>query len=95
LSSGSQPISINLAGNDASQMEFNPIGYKQITAFKTYPDTCGISSYNFEVRDKATDNLLTTFQWSFSLFKNNTLVISGSEDPASSTPISVFAVNNY
>lgn len=95
LAWGSMPISVNLAGNLPSQTEFVNLSYKTISRFKTYPDTNGISNYNFEIRDQMSGNLLSTFSWNFTLFKNNTLVLTGSEDPSSSDPISVFQVNNY
>jgi hypothetical protein len=97
LSPSSQSISINLAGNAASQTEFSGLVYKQISSFKTYVANSSIagSQYVFEVRDQASGNLLTTYTWSYHLFKNNTLVIAGSEDPTSSTPLMVFSVNNY
>jgi hypothetical protein len=95
LSQGSKPISINLQGNLPAQAEISGLAYKQVSVFKTYPDTNGISSYNFEIRDQASGNLLTTFSWNFTLFKNNTLVITGSEDPSIGTPVNVFPVNNF
>jgi hypothetical protein len=95
LVQGSQPISVNLQGYFPTQTEFSGLAYKQISDFKTYSGIGGITSYEFEIRDQSTGNLLTTFSWHFSLYKNNTLVISGSEDPNSTTPTSVFQVNNY
>jgi len=95
LSPGSQPMSINLAGNPPDQAEFSSIGYRELTQFKKYTGSNGVNSYNFEVRDQATGNLLTTYSWYFSLFKNYTLVISGSEDPSNPIPLGVFTVNNF
>lgn len=95
LSADSKPITINLQGNLPSQTEFPALAYKNITAFKSYPDTNGITSYIFEVRDQATGSLVTTFNWNFTLGKNNTLVICGSEESNSSFPIGVLQVNNY
>lgn len=96
LSPGSQAISVNLAGNDPTQTEFSGLGYQQISAFKTYPAGSNVGgSYTFEIRDQASGNLLGSYGWGYTLYKNNTIVISGSEDPASSTPFTVFSVNNY
>ncbi|HEX9511267.1 MAG TPA: hypothetical protein VF939_12345 [Puia sp.] len=96
LSSGSGPISINLQGNISSQTEFSDLIYKKISDFKSYPANSGVGgAYNFEVRDQVTGNLLTTFTWNFSLYRNNTLVIFGTGGPSSTSPINVFAVNNY
>ena len=97
LSSGSQPISVNLAGNLPTQTEFSGLGYRQASSFKTYVANSSIAGdqYVFEIRDQASGNLLSTYTWYYTRYKNNTLVISGSEDPASSTPLQVFSVNNY
>jgi hypothetical protein len=96
LSSGGGPISVNFQGNYPNQNEFSDLGYQQITPFKTYSGLSSVGgAYNFEIRDQASGNLLCTFQWNFTIFKNNTLVICGSEAQNSSTPISVFAVNNF
>lgn len=97
LSPGSQPISITLNGNPASQMEFSGLGYKQISSFKTYAANSSVvnNQYVFVIRDQASGDSLTTYTWNYPLFKNNTLVIAGSEDPTSSTPLLVFSVNNY
>lgn len=97
LSPGSGPISITLDGNPASQTEFDGLGYKKISSFKTYPANLGASGsqYVFVIRDQATGDSLTSYFWNGFLFKNNTIVISGSEDPASSTPLMLFQVNNY
>lgn len=95
LSSGRQPITVNLQGNPSTQTEFPVLAYKHISSFKSYPATSAITSYNFEIRDQASGLLLSTFTWNLALFKNNTIVICGSEDPTSSTPVSAFQVNNY
>ncbi|HWK07714.1 MAG TPA: DUF4397 domain-containing protein [Puia sp.] len=96
LSPGSQPINITLNGNPVSQTEFSGLGYKQISSFKTYAANSSVGgNYLFVIRDQATGDSLTSYPWYYSLYKNNTLVISGSEDPASSTPLQVFSVNNY
>lgn len=95
LSPASLPISVNVEGNDPTQTEFQGLSYRNITDFKIYPITGAVSGYNFEIRDQASGTLLTTFYWSGTLHKNNTLVISGSEDPTSPYPIQVFQVNHY
>lgn len=95
LSPGSAPMSINLQGDYPTTTEFPNLAYKEITAFKVYPDTNGISSYNFEVRDAATGNLLYTYNWNFTPTKNYTLVISGFENDSGNNGVMVFAVNNF
>src|SRR6185369_10245432 len=77
LAQGSSLISVNLEGNDPAQTEFSNLGYKQVSNFKSYTGMNGITYYNFEVRDQASGNILTTFSWNIVLFKNQTLVING------------------
>jgi hypothetical protein len=97
LSRGSLPISVDLQGSSPTQYEFSNLTYRQISGFKQY--TAGSNAppagYTFEIRDQQSGNLLTTISWSYSLFKNNTIVVGGSENPNTSTPIQAFQVNNY
>lgn len=97
LSPGSNPISINLVGNNpVTQQEFSSLGYKAISSFRKYVANSNISgNYSFEVHDQGSGNLLKTVIWHYTLFRNNTLVISGSEDLTSPTPLLVFQINNY
>jgi hypothetical protein len=95
LSPGSEPMSVNLEGNPPGQPEFANLGYRQISDFKNYSTSGGITNHNFEIRDQLTGNLLSTYSWDFSSFKNYTLVIAGSADPSLSSPITVFAVRNF
>jgi hypothetical protein len=95
LSPGSAPLSVNIVGNYPSQTEINGLAYKQISSFKPYSGANGLSSCDFEIRDQETGNLLLTYTWNLPLFRNQTLVINGSEDPAAGVPVAVFAVNNY
>lgn len=96
LSPGSQPISVNIQGNLPSQMEFSGLTYKGISSFKKYPANSSIpGNYSFELRDQASGSLLATFTWNYALFKNNTVVIAGSEALGSSTPLQAFQINNF
>jgi hypothetical protein len=96
LSPDSGPITVNLQGNNPSQMEFIDLTYKQISPFKGYNATSQSGGvYNFEIWSKTSQTLLANFSWYFRLQKNNTIVIAGSTDPSSSTPLNVFQVNNY
>jgi hypothetical protein len=53
-------ISVNLKGKpNGSAVQRLP--YKGITTFAHYPVTHNIASYEFEIRDAATGNLITTF----------------------------------
>jgi hypothetical protein len=92
LSPDSGPVSINLAGS--ANPEFSSLAYKKITLFKPYAATSNITNnggYNYEVRD-GSGNLLATFNWMPTVYKNYTLVISGM---LSNSTVSVFAVNNF
>src|SRR6202035_4283604 len=78
LYSGSLPMSINIQGNPGTQTEFNNLGYKQITAFKSYNANSSVpGNYTFEIRDQTSDSVLTTYVWNYNFQKNNTIVISG------------------
>jgi hypothetical protein len=93
LSTGSLPMSVNIQGNSPTQMEFSALGYKGVSSFNKYLANSGEQGeYTFEVRDQGTGNLLTTFTWYYTLFRNNTLVISGSEALGA---IQILQVNNY
>jgi hypothetical protein len=90
------PVTLNLAGNSPNQMEFSNTDFKSSTKFKIYSATNDIGGvYNFEIWNQNGTNLLTTFSWTYSIDKNNTLLIAGSTDPNSSTPVSAFQLNNY
>jgi hypothetical protein len=93
LSPDSKPISVNLAGNGPTQTEFSNLAYKQSTGFKTFSANSSVGgAYNFEIRNQANDSLITTVSWSYTLSKNNTIVINGLENNSS---VSVFQVNNF
>jgi len=94
LSTGGKALTINL-DTDPGNMEFPVLGYKGITGFKKYDATMGAGDhYNFEIRDQASGDLLTSFYWSFPRFRNMTVVIAGPADPSNPIP-DVFSVNNF
>lgn len=95
LSPDSNPISINLQGNDPSNEEFLSLRYKQSTSFKSYPDTNNITSYTFEIRDKSSGTYLTNATWNLTVYKNSTLVICGQRDSVGMKALNVFQVNNF
>jgi hypothetical protein len=96
LSSGSGPMNINLQGNPATQTEFSNLGYKQISAFKPYSaNSSAPGSYTFVIHDQVSGDSVV-YSWSYSLYKNNTIVIAGSENPSSNDyPLNAFQMNNF
>jgi len=92
----SKGVKVNITGNAGTQMEFSDLGYRQTSPFKKYAATAGVSGskYVFEVRNQA-DSLLTTYTWSYTRYKNNTLVLAGSAVKGSGTAFKVFLVKNY
>jgi len=96
LSPDSPPLSIYLETDNGLELAFDNLSYKQQSNFKAYDASSSLSgSYNFEIHDKNTDMVLYTYSWNYLSTKCNTIVISGSVDPNSSTPLNVFQVNNY
>jgi hypothetical protein len=97
LSPGSLPMTVTIEGNPITQTEFSGLAYKTVSTFKTYLANSSVpnSSYMFVVRDQATGDSLTSFSWNYTTFKNNTLVLSGSEAAGASIPLQVFQYNNY
>jgi hypothetical protein len=59
LSSGSDPVSINIAGR-ANGSEVNGLSYKNMTGFTNYSATAAVSKYTFEFRNAATGVLITS-----------------------------------
>jgi len=95
LIGGSQPVAINLA-NTTANPDFSNLGYRQVSGFKQYDaSSTGPGTYSFEIRDQTSDSVLATFDWSYTIFKNNTFVIIGSEKLAGSQPIQVVVINNF
>jgi hypothetical protein len=62
LSTGSNPISINLEGN-ANGSEIGSLAYKGITTFKQYVNNSNTLDYFFVIRDAATGDSLTQFDF--------------------------------
>lgn len=97
LSKGSLPMTVDLQGNPPTQFEFSNLGYRQISNFKQYNASSNApqAGYTFEIRDQESGTLLTTISWSYLVFMNTTIVVDGSENPATLTPIQAFQVNNF
>jgi hypothetical protein len=70
LSTGSNPISINLEDN-SNGSEVTSLPYKEITSFKQYVNNSTIQDYLFVVRDVSTGDSLTQFDFLLSGFVNN------------------------
>jgi hypothetical protein len=88
-------ISVNIQGNPPTQTEFSDLGFKQISAFKQYSANSNIPGYyTFEIRYQLSDSLLSVFTWNYAIFKNQTVVIAGSQTNDNS-PIIPFSMNNY
>ena len=93
LTVGGKAITINLS-SDSTLTPIATLGYRQITDFKKYDATLAAGgSYSFDIRDQATGDLLSTYNWSYPRFKNNTIVIAGSTDTGSSPDL--LTVANY
>jgi hypothetical protein len=97
LAVGGKAIAITLAG-DITNTPITTLGYRQNSGFIKYPATVAAgSSYKFTIRDQATGDSLTSYTWSYPRFKNSTIVIAGSTDPAPPPQLAlkVFSVANY
>jgi len=79
LSSGSNPISINLEGSSKGS-EVGSLPYKGVTGFKSYPNNSTTVDYLFVVRDASTGDSLTQFDFQANGSGNNGF---GLTDPSS------------
>lgn len=96
LSPASKPININIKGNGAAKTEFNGIAYKQASTFRLLTPASTAKTYIFEIRHQTNDSLLLTYTWTFSRFRNQTLVFAGAVSAAGKqTALKVFPVNYY
>lgn len=80
LSAGSNPISINLEGS-ANGSEIANLSYKGITGFKEYVNNSTTTDYLFVLRDAATGDSLTQFDFLVNGSYNNG---NGLTDPGNS-----------
>lgn len=99
LSPGSPAVKVVLSTSNTVS-EFGDIAYKQLTDFKSYPALSTNTSYKFEVRDAATDILITSITMSGTSltsfvprFRNVTLVLRGIV--AGSPSAGITRVNHY
>lgn len=61
LSPESPAVKVTLASSPETS-EFENVAYKGVTEFKTYAAFAGITEYSFQVRDVATNALISTFK---------------------------------
>jgi hypothetical protein len=111
LSTGSNPISINLEGS-FNGSEVANLPYKAITGFKNYVCNSTVSNvgYLFVIRDVATGDSLTScsligagsggvglfdLNGNALVFKNVTIAVYGSENPLSNFPLGATLIDNY
>jgi hypothetical protein len=89
---GSPQLSVDIQGS-SGPAEFSGLAYKQLSPFAKFAANSAVGgSYIFEVRDQASDSLLTTYQWNYTLYKNNTIVVAGSHNAGN---IQVFMYNDF
>jgi hypothetical protein len=109
LSTGSNPISINLEGS-ANGFEVANLPYKGITTFKQYPCNSGVADYIFVIRDAASGDSLTNFDFggqnngyglldltnggALLTFHNITIAIYGSETNMN-FPLNTMLIDDY
>ncbi|SDJ39014.1 hypothetical protein SAMN04487898_102432 [Pedobacter sp. ok626] len=63
LSYQSKPVSIYLI-DDGVQKEVDELAYKQVTGYMNYPALAQTGDYKFEFRDKETQKVLATYEFS-------------------------------
>ena len=96
LASGNSSFKIVQEVTDPIIPDTINLANRQISPFKNYPVTPDLPGfYNFDIYDRSSGSFITTITWYYTLYKNNTIVIFGSQDPSSPTPVSSFQVNNY
>jgi hypothetical protein len=96
LASGNSSFKIVQQVNDASTPDTIFLENREINKFKNHPVTPDLPGfYNFDIYDRSSGLFVTTITWYYTLHKNNTIAIFGSQDPSNPTPISFFQINNY
>ncbi len=97
LSSNSVPLKIKLASATGNEVDNLP--YKAIGNWKAYNSLTASTVYAFQLRDAATDALITTFNFtanSANRFKNVTLVVRGLQGTTSGgSAFGVTALNYF
>lgn len=97
LSPNSPSLVINIRNNTVN--EFNNLPYKTISSWKPYPAKLITTNYIFEIRNAATNTILTSYTLiatTSNRFKNVSLIIKGLAGTTSGTnAFSVFPVNYF
>lgn len=100
LSPNSVPLKIKVSS--ASANEADALAYKQVTTWRPFKSTASTTTYSIQVRNAATDALLTTYSFvtpgpiaTSNRFKNVTLMIRGLQ--GTTTGVNAFGVTpiNY
>jgi hypothetical protein len=100
LSFGSNPISINLQGSQATPIVSN-IAYKGVTTFFTFPAKAKdpvSGRYVFEIRDLTAAKLIATYTLTplnTRLFRNLTLALRGQQGGTGTKAQGALLINNY
>lgn len=106
LSPGSNPVSINLTGQPHGGVVAS-LPFKGVTDFKIYSARSSVTSMLFEIRDVATDTLITTYKAnnisapgaSYSpntwMYKNNTLALIGLPGGTGTTIQKIMLIRNF
>ena len=97
LSPNSVPLKIKITG--ATTNEVDNLPYKGISNWKRYNTLVATTVYSFQIRDAATDALITTYSFSATAtnrFKNVALIIKGLQGTTTgSNAFGVSAVNYF
>lgn len=98
LSPNSVPVKVKIASLSTNEVDNLPYkGFSDWKAYKAGPTAT--TTYSFQVRDVATDALLTTFSFSATStnrFKNVSLIIKGLQGTTTGTnAFGIFAVNYF
>lgn len=97
LSPNSTPVKIKIATSVGNEVDNLP--YKTIGNWKMYVATKSSTAYAFQVRDAATDALLTTFNFTANAtnrFKNVSLIIKGLQGTTTGVnAFGMFAINYF
>src|SRR5262249_2349319 len=96
LSPNSGPLKIKIANAATNEVDY--LSLRDVSNFKAYNALLSSTTYSFQIRDAATDALITTYMFtanSTNRFKNVMLVIKGLRNGTGNDVFGVFAVNYF